>query len=363
MQQSPKGTLTICSNGSFTIELDSRVISSASFQGGQTKKRSYIYNKHRYTKVVVHKKKKCIYCKTEDRYIPVKTLKGGTNEAVDPVCQKMTLPPDLMKIIMSKAFNSDELGPKDLLPFFIVVSNDPITTNNGNPSYLLSFLKAYMQSQLNIHDSFEVSLYKQDYTNYSFTFTKTNVNATVVELYNFLKDIKTLDDIIEIEVLTESGEHVDKVQKFVALLNVQKMKEIAKEFTTEMQELKDVAQTLRSQIRRGSKKTQFSNEERVQSSRLFKLFIDVFATFREMKNNISNPENFAIFRERMHQDLDWARRVLDEARTLLDIVNDKTSNVAKKQDAYSKLRYLIDSPEAYYEPDSPDDYDVAFSGY
>lgn len=102
---------TICSNGRVTLKLmnkESVVIEP--FEGNQKPGvqggASYLYKNRLYKKVHMYKGKPCIYCKSENKYINVKSLpkKGGT-PTEDETChngQISNVPMDIARVIHDK---------------------------------------------------------------------------------------------------------------------------------------------------------------------------------------------------------------------------------------------------------------------
>ena len=342
----------ICSDGTFHISgiKGDKVIDGG---GKKSKKRYYIYNKHRYTKTVMQNKKKCIFCKTEQKYIPVKSLKGGTIESTSQECTELhPLPPDVLAFI-NKAANNN-LPLKDVFPFYLAVAK-----SIREVPTLRSFLINYLNKT--IGDSDIVIELVAINNNTTITFNKENINNSVDALI-YYKDLPYLYDF------RYYGPHREgqKVASFIGFLNFEKLADKGKRYITNVNREVDLVVKELKELNKTRVKSLHTNKIPVR--KLYLLLKELSALkktlLKKQKNTRKGPNNsihnslntIGETVENISQETGFIEQIIGKLNNEIDILkNTKDKDI--KLDTLDSITAIINHPEDVdFEPDLDDNY-------
>lgn len=359
----------ICSDGSFTIKHSSNVITSknGNVSGGAKKSRYYIYNKHRYTKTCMHDKKKCIFSKKENKYVPVKELKGGFLENGNNAgaCTSMPLSDDILRLMNDGFFEDKQTQLKDILPFYIVTAKSLHGISSGS-SILLSFITSFIQKILNTHGEIDIELSSIN-GGEVFHFEEYNIKETAQSMINFLSSDP---DLVHVSYYaSDNVVNSQRLASFVSFLDFQKIKKTVEKFETQLQGMKQNAKTLKNNAKMCSRKMKMEiwNEQvdKIQPSKIFLILKDASDKLKTIKTYIDSENRSNTNLTDVECALDGAKHILDELRKRMDTlkvkINSKNSNA--KINAYSNVYSLIEYPDDMFEPDLDDNYLFASMGY
>jgi hypothetical protein len=345
-------SIEFCTNGSFKIKYNDETITNEVQKGGAKKKRFYIYNKHRYTKTYVREGKKHIYCKTENKYIPIRGLKGGAmgNDNNAEACATKPLPPEVMDIIKSKVYQNNKLALKDIFAFYIA------TNQSEKNETLNKFMQKYIRSMLQRNgDNATLSIYFGSIVNGSpdsfyEQFNMENIDVKTDMLLEFLKGASTLTSI-QCSIYTNNNSlanssQAEVLKSYLMFLNHKKVSEFLSLYKQKIKVLKKPIRNTVQNVKKATRKYgyYYDDEDKIKVNTLFKILQELHIYMKEIENGKYENMNT------LEYDIAYIKHHLDIISNKLKIFKNAKNNNAK-ENAYNDLKLYVEN----HEPDEPDE--------
>lgn len=337
----------ICSDGTFHI---SGIKGDKVIDGGdkKSKKRYYIYNKHRYTKTVMHNKKKCIFCKPEQKFIPVKSLKGGVDGGQ---CETLPDLPDHVIALIKRATYKDN-AIKDIFPFYLATA-----IGNDKQQAFKKFLYEYIKSHLKDDSNIVIELITTASPPLSITFNRTNIKYTENNPVDTYTTFLNNRDVIDFRYYGS-----DKVGKeltsFVGFLSIDNLMKKANSLA---QEARTEINSIVKQIREINKTS--GKSEQIKFKKIYLLLKEIMSLKKKtqkIKNNNNSSANSLseirdLYNEMGNEDA-FVSAIIGKLKEEMTNLADNSDEYVIKDTIYA-INNIIENPgDVDFEPDLDDNY-------